>query len=446
VADEDNPALPFDEDTDDTLELADFIQEGSDDTAEGGAVEDHTDEIEADTPGSDVAEPETVEMGRVEVPIAPVSWVIDSEQGPASTQDLDEAAPELEEPTVAAEDEWHAGPSVLDDFTNDDYVAATTREYQGLAESVRESETQQHELHAVAATMPGLEGGLVGFEDVTGEAAAAPPLQPRRTDLTSRVVTALVLLGLLLASLWAGGGWFVVLAAAVSVVALGEFYAGVRRLGYVPVALFGLLGAIAAMVSGWLSGPGGLAGAVVVFVMFILLWYSVLVRKNPLQNAAITIFGLVWIAGLLAFAAAIAASPDYVALIVGLVLIAAALDVGSYFVGRALGRRQLAPVLSPKKTLEGLIGGVAVAFLVAVLVAVIPFFDPIDMSGALWLALAVAVVSPIGDLAESMVKRSLGLKDMGSILPGHGGLLDRIDGLLFAVPTGYFVYAALGYF
>ncbi len=441
MADEDNPALPFDEDADDTVELADFIQEGP---GPDSGLEDHL--SRDNEPGSDAEKPETVEIGRVEAPIAPVSWVTDSGRRPEPAQDLEGDAPVVGEPAVAAEEEWHAGPSVLDDFTNDDYVAATTREYQGLAESVRESETQQHELQAVAATMPGLDGGLVGFEDVTGDTVAAPPLQPRRTDLTSRVVTALVLLGLLLGSLWAGGGWFVVLATAVTVLALGEFYAGVRRLGYAPVALFGLLGAIAAMVSGWLSGPGGLAGAVAVFVMFILLWYSVLVRRNPLQNAAITIFGFVWIAGSLAFAAAIAASPDYVALIVGLVLVAAALDVGSYFVGRSLGRRQLAPILSPKKTLEGLVGGVALAFLVAVIVAVIPFFDPIDMSGALWMALAVGVVSPLGDLAESMVKRSLGLKDMGSILPGHGGLLDRIDGLLFAVPTGYFVYAALGYF
>lgn len=454
MADDDNPALPFDENMDDTLELADFIQEASEDEASVDEVsvdETSIDEASApvlagavaDEPGSDEPNDDAAEFDRIEEAVAPASWIIEPREEPGTGGDPEEAS--TADDAEGDDDEWHEGPSVLDDFTNDDYVAATTREYQGLAESVRESETQQHELQAVAATMPGIEGGLVGFEDVTGETVAAPPLEPRRTDLTARVATALVLVGLLLASLWAGGGWFVVLATAVSVLALGEFYAGVRRVGYVPVALFGLLGAIAAMVSGWFSGSGGLAGAVVVFVMFILLWYSVLVRRNPLQNAAITIFGFVWIAGLLAFAAAIAASPEYIALIVGLVLIAASLDIGSYFVGRALGRRQLAPILSPKKTLEGLIGGIAVAFVVAIIVAAVPFFDPIDTSGALWLALAVAVVSPIGDLAESMVKRSLGLKDMGSILPGHGGLLDRIDGLLFAVPTGYFVYAALGY-
>lgn len=389
MSDDENPSLPFDEDLDDTLELADFVQDTADRT-EAAPI----DEAEADDSGH-------------------------------------------------AEDEWHAGPSIFDEFTNDDYVAATTTEYQGLAEAVLESETQTHELQAVAAHMPGIEGGLVGFEDVTDEVVAAPPLVP--SDLPARIITAVVLLGLVLASLWAGGGWFVILVTAVAVLALGEFYVGVRRLGYVPVALFGLLGTIAAMAGGWLSGPGGIAGSVGVFVMFILLWYSVLVRRNPLQNAAITIFGFVWIAGLLGFAAAIAASDEYVALIVGLVLIAAALDVGSYFAGRAFGRRQLAPVLSPKKTVEGLIGGIAVSALVAVVVATIPFFDPIELTGALWLAGAVAVVSPIGDLAESMVKRSLGLKDMGSILPGHGGLLDRIDGLLFAVPMGYFVFSVLEY-
>ncbi len=78
-------------------------------------------------------------------------------------------------------------------------------------------------------------------------------------------------------------------------------------------------------------------------------------------------------------------------------------------------------------------------------ISLIDYFGQFELPGSLWLALALFVTSPLGDLAESMIKRSLGIKDMGSIIPGHGGLLDRVDALLFAVPVGYFVFQALGY-
>ncbi|MDH3540910.1 MAG: phosphatidate cytidylyltransferase, partial [Acidimicrobiia bacterium] len=308
--------------------------------------------------------------------------------------------------------------------------------------------TETHELQAVAAAMPGVDTGLVGFEDVTGEVSRVvdePGPSWLSGDLPARIGSALVLVALLFGSLWAGGGWFVALVTVVSVLALGEFYSSIRRVGYVPVALFGLLGAVAVMISAWVAGPGGIAGALTVFTMVILLWFSVLVRRNPLENATLTIFGLIWIAGLLGYAAALARFDSFRPLILALVLVAAFFDIGSYFVGRSMGSRQLAPMLSPKKTVEGLIGGALVAVAVAVLLSFLTWFDPITLNGGLLLAAGVVAVAPLGDLAESMIKRSLGIKDMGSLLPGHGGLLDRIDALLFAVPVGYLIYQALGY-
>lgn len=350
----------------------------------------------------------------------------------------------VEEPE-AESDHWSNVPNSLDDFTSEDYLAATTTEYQGLAEAVRESETQNHEQQAVSATMPGMDSGIVGFEDVTGEQASTAPVEKAPSDLPSRIITGLLLIGLLLAAVAAGGGWLATLITVIAVIGLGEFYAAARRVGYVPVAAFGLAGVIVIAVSAWFAGPGGIAGAIVVSTMGVLLWYSVLVRKDPLENAAITVFGLVWVGGLLAFAVAIARSESYRGLIVGLVLVAAAMDVGAYFVGRSVGKKKLAPELSPKKTVEGLIGGAASALVVAVLLSWFDWFDPITIAGSLWIALGVIVAAPIGDLAESMVKRSFGIKDMGSVLPGHGGILDRIDALLFVVPVVFYVYNLLGY-
>jgi phosphatidate cytidylyltransferase len=119
-------------------------------------------------------------------------------------------------------------------------------------------------------------------------------------------------------------------------------------------------------------------------------------------------------------------------------------DTAAYFVGRSLGRRKLAPDLSPKKTLEGLIGGFVAGLIVATVLATFPAWETIGIAKALVAGALVGVVVPLGDAVESMVKRSLGVKDMGSVLPGHGGMLDRIDGFLFAVPTIYYLFRGFG--
>lgn len=367
--------------------------------------------------------------------------------------DADSEAPAAAADTAATEPDTNrddadlaAGESILDEYTSEDYLSATTTEYQGLAEAVRKSETEQYELQAVAAAMPGVDTGLVGFEDVTGEAPIPAPEEPKEpTDLPARVASALVLAGLLFGSLWAGGAWFGALVSVVAVIALGEFYVSIRRVGYVPIALFGLLGTIAVMVAAWFGGPGGIAGTLIVFTMVILLWYSVLVRKHPLENASLTIFGMIWVGGGLGFATALGRADAYVPLVLLLVLSTAFFDIGSFFVGRSVGKRPLAPVLSPNKTVEGLAGGVLAAAAAGTVLTLTPWFEPVTFTGALVLAAGVSVSAPLGDLAESTIKRSLGVKDMGSLLPGHGGLLDRIDALLFTVPVGYLIFELLGY-
>ena len=117
-------------------------------------------------------------------------------------------------------------------------------------------------------------------------------------------------------------------------------------------------------------------------------------------------------------------------------------DIAQYFAGRAFGRHQLAPRVSPKKTVEGLVGGVVVSLLIG---AALHFFPPFDLASGLAFGAIVAVFAPLGDLAVSVVKRSLDVKDMGTVLPGHGGLLDRIDGLMFVIPAAWVLFEWLGY-
>lgn len=114
-------------------------------------------------------------------------------------------------------------------------------------------------------------------------------------------------------------------------------------------------------------------------------------------------------------------------------LIVAAVDVGAYFTGRKFGKRKLAPVVSPGKSWEGVWGGLA--FTVLVGIVFVSVFGELDLAKLLLVLLPAALISVVGDLLESMVKRICGVKDSGSLLPGHGGVLDRIDGLVSAIPV-----------
>lgn len=116
-------------------------------------------------------------------------------------------------------------------------------------------------------------------------------------------------------------------------------------------------------------------------------------------------------------------------------------DSGAYVFGKTMGRHKLAPLLSPKKTVEGYVGGIVSGTLITVAIA---YFMDLPLTTALALGLLVSVVSPAGDLGVSMLKRSVGVKDSGSLLPGHGGALDRIDSLIWSVALAYFLVTIAG--
>lgn len=168
-------------------------------------------------------------------------------------------------------------------------------------------------------------------------------------------------------------------------------------------------------------------------------------KKHPLVSLADTMFGAVYPTALLAFVLQIrvsdvAAAPDQdlaaFFLTLSVFLLVWAADVFAYYVGRTVGRRKLAPRVSPNKTWEGAIGGAVGALVVAagLKVLVLGFLPWVHVIA---LALICGVLGQIGDLAESRLKRSVDMKDSGSILPGHGGLLDRFDAMIFAAPAAY---------
>jgi phosphatidate cytidylyltransferase len=339
-------------------------------------------------------------------------------------------------------------PQELDDYQANQYTGSTTQEYQGLAEEVSRAAEEEWEQQAVAATVPGVDSGLVGFEDVTGSRADTEEdfeatEQAASSDLAMRVGSAVVIFGLFLGSLLLGGWWFAAFVILAMVVSTGEFYATVRSEDTRPLALFGLLGVIFMGVGAQLTGAAAIAGWAAAFAVLTILFLTLSPRRQPLADASVTIGGMVWV-GLLSFAILIAQGSHPVAYILFVVLLVAANDTGAYFVGRSLGRRKLSPVISPHKTVEGLIGGFVAGLVVASILATFPAWETIGIAKALVAGAVVGVIAPLGDAVESMVKRSLDVKDMGSVLPGHGGMLDRIDGFLFVVPAIYFLFRGFG--
>lgn len=347
------------------------------------------------------------------------------------------------------------------DFTHDDYRDATTEAYAGLADMVREADEATDVEQAMSVQIPGLGSGIVGFDDIRGDEAEAAEVAPdefdeeilgeieerrkRRRNLQQRFATSMGLVGIAALAIYFGAGWFVSLIGLIAFLATGEFYAAARRSGYNPVAGIGLLAVIGAFVAAWHLGAAGVAVAAVLSLLVLVLFYVVNERRNPLANLGVTSLGFLWVGAGMAFLAPITRADGWEQLAALIVLTVAGHDVGAFFVGRQFGSHLMAPQLSPKKTIEGLVGGIALGFGMAIALSYLPWFsDVIDLRLALVTGAVTAVMAPLGDLAESLVKRSLETKDMGTLLPGHGGVLDRIDSYVFTLPVFFLAFSLLG--
>jgi phosphatidate cytidylyltransferase len=188
---------------------------------------------------------------------------------------------------------------------------------------------------------------------------------------------------------------------------------------------------------------GQVIGIAVLFLGAVLWSLTDRQRRAVVETISATmLFGL-WIGFLASFAVLLVSRTTAGALgVLGVIGAAILTDIGGYAVGAPLGRHPVAPRVSPNKTWEGLVGGLLIAVVVAA-VALPLLGDVFTPLGAAVLALVCGVASIIGDLVESMVKRDLGVKDLGDLLPGHGGVLDRVDGILFALPAGFFAVELL---
>lgn len=225
--------------------------------------------------------------------------------------------------------------------------------------------------------------------------------------------------------------------------ASAEAFAGFRSVGAHPATVLGIVAVLTLSVAVYNKGTMAYGAVSVLLVIFGFVWYLKATKMvDVLDGLGATLFVYAWV-GVLGSYALLMISPHAfvgnhgLAYLFGAVVLTVANDSGALFIGRWLGRHPLNRELSPNKTREGTIGGGLITLIVGAVV--IPLISPWTRTSGVEVALALSVMVPLGDLFESMVKRTLGVKDLGRVLPGHGGMLDRVDGLLFALPTVYYM-------
>jgi phosphatidate cytidylyltransferase len=259
----------------------------------------------------------------------------------------------------------------------------------------------------------------------------------------SRIVVGAALLPIVLYLVWLGDWWLFGLALVGGIVALHELYAMAR--GLRPLVLAGYAGLLFSLLGAELGGVRWLVAGVVGTFLFAFVVFGVSDARPSFTAAmATTILGVVWVAGGLALLLILRDIPEHGRLAVFTVLLAVwADDTAAFFVGRLIGRHRMAPTISPKKTWEGFVAGAIAAVAVCFFALYKQHF--LSNGAAIALGGAVALSATLGDLFESAVKRDLGTKDSGRILGGHGGVLDRIDAQLFAIPAAYVIVLAFGF-
>lgn len=276
------------------------------------------------------------------------------------------------------------------------------------------------------------------------------------SNLAARVLVAVVAIPLVIGAVYVGGLLLALVLGVVSALAARELYGIAEHGGYTPLARTGTLLAFLLPLAvhffheGRFVPPEIALGAIVLIVLYAVALFRRGPEQHPLGAVAVTLLGVFYTAGFLAFAYALRYHNYVVTAEAGSALLFYPFvltwisDTAGFFVGRAFGRTKLMPAVSPGKTQAGAIGALAFCMLASWAYAhwvLVPYANlGMRTATALVLGAAIGVSVQVGDLVESLLKREGGVKDSSHLIPGHGGVLDRIDGMLFALPVTYFLF------
>ncbi|MEV0240093.1 phosphatidate cytidylyltransferase [Streptomyces sp. NPDC050674] len=265
--------------------------------------------------------------------------------------------------------------------------------------------------------------------------APKPPKKSAGRDLSAAIGVGVGLGAVIVASLFVVKAVFVGVVAVAVVVGLWELTKRLEerkgiRAPLVPLAL----GGAAMIVAGYVRGAEGAWVAMALTALAVLVWRMTEPPEGYLRDVTAGVFAAFYVPFLATFVAMMLTADDGPQRVLTFLLLTVVSDTGAYAVGWRFGRHKLAPRISPGKTREGLLGAVSFAMVAGALCTQFLIDDGVWWQG-LVLGLAVAVTATLGDLGESMIKRDLGIKDMGTLLPGHGGIMDRLDSLLPTAPV-----------
>jgi len=274
----------------------------------------------------------------------------------------------------------------------------------------------------------------------------APSPEPRRKreagrNLPLAIGSGVLLGGALLTTLVLSRPAFVGFLLVIVVLALLELLAVLRARATRPAGPVVLVMAAVLVLGAYLEGPSALSFGLLLTILAAFAWYLIdRQRTEVTRNVAATVLATVYVPFMAAHLALVLRQAEhYVGAIIAYAVLTVIYDTFAYATGVLIGRHPLAPAVSPHKSWEGAAGATPACLLAGAFL--LPRWEPWTFASGLTLAAVTCVVAPLGDLSESMLKRDLAVKDMGSLLPGHGGMLDRVDALLFMAPALYYVMA-----
>jgi phosphatidate cytidylyltransferase len=284
--------------------------------------------------------------------------------------------------------------------------------------------------------------GALGAE-ATGEPPVDNPAgTPRSTGRAGRDMAAAIGVGLglgavIFAALLIWRPAFLLVLTVAVLISVVELTGALERGGHRPPRVPVLLGAVLMVALAWTRGPSGLVVAFLLTVFAVLIWRLADGPVGYLRDASAGVLVALYVPLLAGFAVLLLVPDDGAARVLAFIATVVCSDVGGFAAGVLFGKHPMAPSVSPKKSWEGMAGSVAACVTIGVLLVTLTFHGP-WWGGALY-GVAIALTATLGDLGESLIKRDLGIKDMGDLLPGHGGLMDRMDSLLPSAVVAYLV-------
>ena len=431
----------------------------------GQALGGSSDEDEQDQPVATRAElqsPDDEQADLFAPPAADEGWPPEGEGGTRPSEaELEEAAAHFTDslgeeggaaappPRVVQIDEDSAD-DLMEELGAEPYPAEEVED-----EDVFAAMAEEEPSRTIVVGTEGL-GGPSWQEPAAVEVGADLDRRGTERDVPAAFLTGIVLAGVALVALLIGEGVFAIFAGVVALVAQGELYGVMAKHHRQPATAVGLVSGALILAGAYYHGEAGLVSMLSLGLLATFLWFLTVPaphRKDLVGNIGLTMLGLVWVpvlAGSLLIILTTFESQVVVAVIaLTFVFDTVAFVIGSFW-GGSFVQRPLAPATSPKKSIEGLIVGtlatviISVGFVTALVDAGPGIFQASKLNAVL-LGLVVSLAATFGDLAESLIKRDVGVKDMGSVLPGHGGVLDRIDSLLFVAPAALLLLRIIAY-